>query len=391
MRVTLAISSLAAGGAERVLSTMANYWAARDWSVTLVTLAPTSNDFYHLHPNVNRIGLNASGISSTLWRALSSNAQRVMRLRQAIRDSRPEAVISFMGPTNVLTLLAARTEDVPVIVSERSDPTHDPLAPPWARLRRFTYRWADAVVVQTPNVRRWAEQFLPREAVTVIPNPVVALPDGSGANDDADDAEDNSAETRIRHVVAMGRLDPLKGFDLLIRAFARCRRERPEWRLTIVGHGEQRAALESLAGQLGIASDVRFPGLVAGPAAILRKADLFVLSSRYEGFPNALLEAMAVGVAVIATDCPSGPANIVRNGIDGILVPVDDVDALAAAMSALMDNEARRNELGQRASDVTERFNIDRIMASWESLLYDVTRTRRPSDGNLEIAAAATF
>src|SRR5690242_13096208 len=104
MRLTLAISSLAAGGAERVMSTLANHWAARDWSVTLVTLSATSSDFYPVHPAVRRIGLNASGFSRTVWRALSNNAQRVRRLREAIRESEPEAVISFMAPTNVLTL-----------------------------------------------------------------------------------------------------------------------------------------------------------------------------------------------------------------------------------------------------------------------------------------------
>src|SRR6476646_8205124 len=99
MRLTLAISSLAAGGAERVLSTMANHWAARDWSVTLVTLAPTTNDFYTLHPAVNRVELNATGVSPTLWRAISSNAHRVKMLRHAIRESQPDAVISLMAST----------------------------------------------------------------------------------------------------------------------------------------------------------------------------------------------------------------------------------------------------------------------------------------------------
>jgi GalNAc-alpha-(1->4)-GalNAc-alpha-(1->3)-diNAcBac-PP-undecaprenol alpha-1,4-N-acetyl-D-galactosaminyltransferase len=375
-RVTLAISTLAAGGAERVLSRMANHWAEHDWSVTLVTLGPTTSDFYALHPAVERVGLDASRNSPTLWRALWSNAQRVKLLRRAIRTSRPDVVISFMAPTNVLTLLAARTEHVPVIVSERVDPTQYRLSPVWAGLRRLTYRWAEAVVVQTPEVRRWAEGFLAREAVHVIPNPVAAPPTGIRANDDAGDAGCESVKAGSRQVVAMGRLDAQKGFDLLVRAFAECCRERPDWRLTIIGEGEERSELEALASRLAVASRVRFHGRVAVPAAVLRGADLFVLSSRYEGFPNALLEAMAVGLPVIATDCPSGPAHIVRNGVDGILVPAEDVGALATAMADLMDDEARRTRLGERATSVTERFAIERIMENWESLVTRVTGTR---------------
>jgi GalNAc-alpha-(1->4)-GalNAc-alpha-(1->3)-diNAcBac-PP-undecaprenol alpha-1,4-N-acetyl-D-galactosaminyltransferase len=113
------------------------------------------------------------------------------------------------------------------------------------------------------------------------------------------------------------------------------------------------------------------PGYVSDPASVLREADLFVLASRYEGFPNALLEAMAVGLPVISTDCPYGPSHIVRNDVDGLLVPIDDAEALATAMAALMDDEPRRRRLGRRATEVTERFAVDRIMAMWESLVYD--------------------
>jgi glycosyltransferase involved in cell wall biosynthesis len=122
------------------------------------------------------------------------------------------------------------------------------------------------------------------------------------------------------------------------------------------------------------------PGRVDQPGVLLRDADLFVLSSRYEGFPNALLEAMAAGLPVIATDCPSGPAHIVRNDVDGLLVPAEDPGALAAAMSALMDDAPRRTQMGRRAVAVTERFAVERIMADWESLVDQLTRTDAPAE-----------
>jgi GalNAc-alpha-(1->4)-GalNAc-alpha-(1->3)-diNAcBac-PP-undecaprenol alpha-1,4-N-acetyl-D-galactosaminyltransferase len=357
------------------MATMANHWAARDWSVTLVTLDGATDDFYALHPAVERVALGVSGVSPNVWRAVRSNARRVMRLRRAIRGSRPDVVISFMAATNALTLLAARAERVPVVVSERVDPTQYQLGRIWTRLRRVTYPWAAAVVVQTPEVLHWARGFLRPETLHVIANPVAAPPDSPRSSAGFIARESRETATAVRHVVGMGRLDSQKGFDLLVRAFAQCCARRLDWRLTIIGEGEERDRLEALAEQLGIRSLVLFPGRVTEPHAVLRDADLFVLSSRYEGFPNALLEAMAAGLPVIATDCPSGPAHIVRPGIDGLLVPVEDPDALAAAMASLMDDPACRAQMGQRAIDVLERFAVERIMADWESLLGQVTRT----------------
>lgn len=369
--MTLVISSLAAGGAERVLSMMANHWAARDWSVTLVTLGPLSEDHFALHPAVARIALNVTGESRSQWAALRHNMRRVARLRDAVRRARPDAVISFMSPTTMLAVIAARAERVPVIVSERTDPTRYRIPRVWAVLRRLAYARASAVVVQTPAVRRWAEEFLPPAIVHAIPNPVIAPPADSAA---WGAQSSGSVEHTGGQVVGVGRLDVHKGFDLLIRAFAVCYAEHPDWRLVIVGEGDQRGPLETLAHELGVGPVVRFLGRVAHPTAVMRQSDLFVLSSRFEGFPNVLLEAMAAGLPVIAADCRSGPSHIVRHGIDGVLIPPEDVDALAAAMGALMGDRKRRAELAARAGEVTERFAIDRIMGEWERLLSRVVQ-----------------
>jgi glycosyltransferase involved in cell wall biosynthesis len=174
-----------------------------------------------------------------------------------------------------------------------------------------------------------------------------------------------------RHIVAMGRLEPVKGFDLLLRAFAACRDRHPDWTLTILGDGKERQRLEALAKELGITAHVRLPGTVADPTPVLRRADLFVLSSRFEGFPNALLEAMALGVPVVATDCAGG---IVRHDVDGLLVPRDDPSALADAMAVLMDDEPRRLRLSERAADVITRFEVHHVMGIWETVIDDVLK-----------------
>ena len=362
-RITFVISSLRVGGAERVLSRMANYWAERAWPVTMVTLEPASSDFYALHPAVVRVGLDVSGRSTSAWSAARNNLRRVRTLRRAIQDSRPELVISFMVPTTIITLLATLMARVPVIVSERTDPVRAPLSRVWGAMRRMTYPLAHAVVVQTPEAQDWADAFLRHDVVHVIPNPVPEPRHGSAAADVA------TVDDKTRQVIAIGRMDSYKGFDLLLRAFAACADRRPDWTLTILGDGEERPRLELLARTLGVESRVRLPGTVADPTPFLRRADLFVLSSRFEGFPNALLEAMAAGLPVIATDCAGAPRRIVREGVDGLLVPTDDVTALAHAMGTLLDDEPLRRRMGKSATDVTKRFDVRRIMEVWESVI----------------------
>jgi len=162
----------------------------------------------------------------------------------------------------------------------------------------------------------------------------------------------------------------------LIQAFARCAASRDSWSLSILGEGRERRNLEILATDLGIADRVSIPGEVRDPGSILRGMDLFVLPSRWEGFPNALLEAMACGLAVIAVDCPSGPRDIIRDGMDGVLVPPNDVDALVAAMDRLMADHAERQRLGVNAVGVVERFGLERIMNMWDEVVAHACQGR---------------
>jgi len=357
------INSLSPGGAERVASSLVNYWAQGGDEVSMVTVGTAQEDFYVLDNRVQRMALGLNRESASLPEFLGNNLLRIGRLRQLIRRVAPDVVISFMDATNVLVLLSALGLSVRVVVSERVDPRRHLTSRVIRLLRPVLYPYAKALVVQTEEVRYWAQGFAKPASVHVIPNPV-------GLNSRAVTCR----VTKDRHaILGMGRLEEQKGFDLLLRAFSLCYTKHPRWDLRIVGEGSNRSQLIVLTERLGIGDRVRLDPVVKEPVACLFDADLFVVSSRYEGFPNALLEAMAAGLPVISFSCPSGPSDIIRDGYDGLLVPPGDVDALALAMDRLMGDERERQELSARAIEVNERFAFDRVMPMWREVLRAAT------------------
>ena len=361
MKLLFFIPSLQCGGAERVAVTLCNSFAERGWDVTLATFDDGAiPPFFPLAPPVRHVTLGLQRRSTGFWHSIVNNVRRVPRLRRFIAGERPDRIVSFIDAMNVLSLVAAWGTGIPVVVSERTVPERHPVPVAWRFLRRLTYPRAHAIVLQT---RAAASHFPASWAsrIAVLPNPVPrcagrsesgeALPDGKGL------------------LLALGRLESPKGFDLLIRAFARIANANPLWNLKILGEGPDRESLERQIASAGLANRVSLPGAVSDPAAALRQGDLFVLSSRYEGFPNALCEAMACGLPVVAFDCPTGPAEIVRDGVDGLLVPPEDVEALAAAIAGLIADPARRKMLARSAANVSDRFSVERVAAQWERVL----------------------
>lgn len=366
MRIVLIDPFLAAGGAQKVMCLLANEWAARNREVTLLTYAARgTSTFFELDGRVRHVPLNLGQFSTSLAAGVRNNSARLLKLRSAIKEAAPDVIISFCQQNNVLTLLAVKGLNVPVMVSDRIDPASDEPNGVWDRGRLKVYGLASRIVVQT---KRAGDFFPPhlQSRIVVIPN-AVPPPNGNVA-----------AQVSLRKpaLVAVGRLARQKGFDLLLRAFAKVHEKHPEWNLNILGEGPARKELEALVNQSGLAGRVSFHGWVSSTNAYLRAADLYVASSRFEGFPNALCEAMACGLPVIAMDCQSGPREIIRDGVDGLLVRNGDVDALAAAMARLMANQAEREQLARHAPEVVERFSIETVMGLWDGLLHQVLEGR---------------
>lgn len=369
MRVILVIHSLSSGGAERVLTLLARGLACKDHHVSVITMVGKDADFYALPDVVKRVALevpSSRGVLHAAW----NNIHRHMALRRVIRSLAPEIVISFTSITNVRVLLACRGLGLPVVVTEHCDPTMVIISTVWDKLRRWLYPSAACLVSVSIGVdKRFS--WMPEERRAVIYNP---LPDIQEKNPGGASSIFDSKNRK--RAVAMGRLVPQKGFDLLIDAFARIAPIYPEWDLYILGEGEQRSELESDVLSRKLKGRVFLAGNITNPFSTLREADLFVLSSRFEGFGNALAEGMACGLPAISFDCPSGPSEIISHGLNGILVPPEDVDALAQAMADLMGDAQKRKQLGEKARRVRDRFAYGGIIDIWDRLIHTVTKGR---------------
>lgn len=377
MRLTLVISSLDQGGAERIISVLAGAWTEQGRQVTLIIFDGKEERSYPLHSAVTLQSLGIPNLAAkNPLSAIVRNIRRVLHLRRSIRASQPDLVISFLDFPNILTLLATRGLAVPVIISERANPQFADLKPIWIRLQQKLYPLAAALVCQTSAIVAQLQQSIQVRGYA-IPNPV-ELPDTWNAN------MLRGGNDGSRALIAMGRLVPQKGFDLLLKAFALIAARHPAWSLKILGKGALKNQLEAQAESLGLKDRVSFLGALADPFPILRSADLFVFSSRFEGFGNALTEAMACGLPAISFDCPAGPSDIIRHGVDGLLVPPEDVSAFAEAMDRLMSDSAEREKLAAHAPDVLQRFSLDRVLAMWESVFADVLPAHGVSGKKIE-------
>jgi GalNAc-alpha-(1->4)-GalNAc-alpha-(1->3)-diNAcBac-PP-undecaprenol alpha-1,4-N-acetyl-D-galactosaminyltransferase len=354
-RLLLITGSLQAGGAERQLSEMASYWSAGGAHVTLVTWESNEvADFYAVNPDIERVHL---GVRGSPVRALSFIAliSGILRLRRLIGVARPHAILSFIDVSNICSILAAAGTGTRVVAAERTHPAmRRSMSLPWRLLRRLCYRHADLVVAQTEDAALWLQHHCGAR-VGVAPNALRQLPD--------------LARVREPLILAVGRLTTEKGLDLLLRAFARVQPRFPQWRVCVVGEGVERELLVRLRDRLGLTQHVEFVGAVRDVDQWFARAGLLVHASRREGFPNAVLEAMGMGLAVICADCRAGPSELIADGVNGRLVPVDDVDTLASVMAELMADGASREALGREARNVRQRYAPEKIMEIWRRFL----------------------
>lgn len=366
------VSSMEGGGAERVAALLANSWASRGHHVNLIPTYSRRGKCNHKLAAEVELTFLADLIGSTRP-SLTNRIKRLLAIRRLIRESQADAVVSFLSTVNIAVLAASLGLPARVVVSERIYPPQQPLGWMQSWLRARLYPTAAAVVMQTKKGADWLARAIPRCHSTVIYNPVVyPLP----ASHAPQLPPDKIVDMNTNVLLGVGRLIQRKGFDKLVQAFADAAQDQPTWQLVILGEGPQRATLEALVKRLGLEHRVQLPGLAGNLADWYARADLFVLNSHYEGFPNVLAEAMSYGLPVISTACDTGPDEMIEPGVNGLLLPEADphssptaVAELGAALASLMTDADQRKRLGDAAKNVTERFAIEHICHAWEQVL----------------------
>ncbi len=355
MKIAFIISSLGSGGAERVLSLMANYWAQNKYSITVITL-DNSTPFFLLEDGITLEQLSLLKNSLSVFSALANNIARIKIIRKKLKEIDPDIAISFMTETNILSIIGCRIINIPIIIAERI--CYDFLkSRVWVNLRKLVYRFSNALIVQTIYDRnkyhRLSNTYVinnPLNFKEIIPN--------------------NNREGK--NIIAVGRLDRQKGFDRLIKAFSHI--DPKDWKLSIIGEGSERSNLEKLIYDLNLKDYISLPGRTKAIDKWYKKSSVFVLSSRAEGFPNALCEAMAYGCACISFDCIAGPTEIITDKVDGYLIKNGDVNALTEKLDFLINNPEERRRIGKEAMKIRDKLNIDSIMGQWDKIIDNILK-----------------
>lgn len=359
-KLLFAISSLHGGGAERVISNLANYYSAAGFSVSIVCLN-ASKPAYFLAEGIRVVSLISSkrrtGIFFRLWYAWLS----FFRLRTFLKKEQPACAISFMTSANIWTGLACLSLKIPYLVSERITPdyTLNQFNPLLKWISFAVYKRAKAVVLPSKDMILGFSKRSPFKKLSnfeVIYNPINEFP-----------IPTKDPVYPGRFILAAGRLSPQKGFDLLIAAFRRV--EEKNVHLLISGEGEQRAMLEEQISTLGLSERIKLIGFRENMQDYYRQAELFILPSRNEGYPNALLEAMSMGAPCIATDCEYGPSEILENGKNGILIRTGNIYQMASAINMVLNDPILKAKIAFNAKRINETNSLANTSAKWLELI----------------------
>ena len=354
--IVLFISALRKGGAERVMVNLADYLHRNGVRVTLVTQYICEEE-YTLPAGIPRILSEITPQEETGSR-IGDFLARYRKLCRIFTELHPDCILSFIGKNNIMTLLCTRFSGIPAVVSVRGEPKSEYYNFPMRFLAKTLFACAAGVIVQTSAARDFFPPVIRKKAV-ILKNPL------------------NPAFVRERRtgrpdgrIVSGGRGDANKNHALILRAFARIAPEFPNASLVVYGDGEKRQELIRKTQELGLSDRVQFPGAVSDVAEKIRTASAFVLSSGHEGMPNALIEAMCLGIPSISTDCPcGGPRELIEDGVNGYLIPVGDEEALADRLRRIFSDEEGAERMGKQAALLLEEYRPERVNAEWMDYL----------------------
>lgn len=343
-RLVFFIGTLGNGGAERVVSILTRHLANTGISVELV-LYYDSEPFYEIHPDVRVTYIERETQSKNLLTNL-------LWLRRYIKKN-ADLVISFLAQFNMLALVAAFATGIPVVVADRNDPRHMPMQAPLRIARNLLYHLADQVIVQTNHNKIYFSKALQKNC-KIIYNPI-----------DLGEKKGLALRTdKNRRIVSVARLMKQKNQLMLIDAFSRIKKAFPEYTLTIYGDGPFRDRLEQRIEELGLCDSVLLPGRIQNVFDCIADAELFVLSSDFEGMPNALIEAMCLGLPVVST-AVSGATDLIEDGKNGLLTPVGDTEQLTACITRMLEDAQLRQDCAEEALALNQQLCVENIISQW--------------------------
>lgn len=355
MKILMIITGMRSGGAERVMATLCNELLKKH-TVRLISLKEAVSDY-----------TLSDAVELVTGKVQNQNViQSVKAVRNQIDTWKPDVALSFMTKTNIVALLAKKTAKykVPMIIAERANPYHS--ARVLKILRKILYPSADGCVFQTIQAQYYYKGILKCESI-VLRNPL-----------NPDFAIQPFHGERTKRIVSVGRLSEEKNQKLLIEAFSQIAEKYPDYQVEFYGDGPLKDILQKLIDDKGLSLQIKLMGRKDNIQEHIGNAEIFVLTSDSEGMPNALLEAMALGIACIATDCPiGGPAFIIDNEQNGILLPLNDVEKMSNAIERLITNRPFALELGSEAEKVITDFDTVKVCAEWEKYFNYVRRTKR--------------
>jgi GalNAc-alpha-(1->4)-GalNAc-alpha-(1->3)-diNAcBac-PP-undecaprenol alpha-1,4-N-acetyl-D-galactosaminyltransferase len=355
--LAMVISDLSSGGAQRVLVTLANHWASKGLQVAVLTYDGVERDFFPLADSIHHIAIRKREPRLRVGGKLLSNLARAADFRRVFKSLRPGVVVSFIAKTNILVILSTFGLGLRVVISERNDPAKQSFGRLWDFMRKRSYRYADVVTANSMGALETMKAFVPERKLAWVPNPVNLPLAGPKRVKDS------------QTILAVGRLTKQKGHDVLLAAFASIAHRYPAWRLEIVGEGDLGNNLRDESERLGLKGKLKWLGQVKDISSYYARSDIFVLPSRYEGCPNALLEAMSHELPVIVTDASTGPLEIVENEVCGLVVPSENPEALANAMERMINDKELRERLGRAGMDRVENSGVEEVAGVWEGLL----------------------
>lgn len=346
------IGSLHKGGAERVFVNLAEYFSREGYRVTMVTQY-RKEDEYTLPSQIARVISEIDEKEITGSRVINF-FRRVKKLHLIWKDNQPNLVLSCIGKNNFMTIvttMGTKTRPVVSVVGEAKEEYPNRLM---RVLANFLFPFASGVILQTERSRNFFSKRVGRRAV-ILPNSL-----------NPDFMKPRYEGERREQIVSVGRMDANKNHEMMIRAFAALKDKYPQYVLTIYGDGELHSYLKKLADSLGVGGRVELPGVIPNVADKIEKASLFLLTSYSEGVSNALIEALASGLPVIATDVPSGgTVELMTDAVNGLIIPAGDQKALEEAMDRLLGDPSYAQELGREAAKIQEKLAPERVNGLW--------------------------